>query len=220
MTDFQYRLWSYLITYVDDYGRGSADPELLKGFVFPRRKRTNEADIQKALAELAGMGCINLYNVDGESYFYFPNWGDHQRIQTKKSKFPEPSDVAENEVLQESTVNHGGSPPESNPNPNTNPNSNPKESTASRFAPPSLEDVKAYCSERKNSVDPEQFYNFYASKGWYVGKNKMKDWKACVHTWENREKGKKLTVVSNAPNRAEIERRKKLLAEMGEPAGG
>ncbi len=36
MSDFQFRLWAYLITYVDDYGRGSADPELLKGFVFPR----------------------------------------------------------------------------------------------------------------------------------------------------------------------------------------
>ena len=83
MTDFQFRVWVYLITYVDDYGRGSADPELIKGFVFPRRKRVSESDIEKALAELAGMGCISLYDVDGESYFCFPNWGSHQRIQSK-----------------------------------------------------------------------------------------------------------------------------------------
>lgn len=110
MTDFQFRVWAYLITYVDDYGRGSADPELLKGFVFPRRKRVSESDIEKALADLAGMGCIHLYMVDGESYFCFPNWGDHQRIQTKHSRFPEPPPFAN---PRESTVSHGESPPES-----------------------------------------------------------------------------------------------------------
>lgn len=133
MTDFQFRLWVYLITYVDDYGRGSADPELLKGFVFPRRKRVSESDIQKALAELAGMGCILLYEVDGESYFCFPNWGDHQRIQTKKSKFPAPEEGIE--IHGESrwkTVNGGDAPPESESNPNPNPN--PKESKRARKA--------------------------------------------------------------------------------------
>ena len=109
MTDFQFRVWVYLITYVDDYGRGSADPELVKGFVFPRRKRVSESDIEKTLAELAGMGCISLYDVDGESYFCFPNWGDHQRIQNKKSKYPEPNQGN----LRESTVSYRDSPPES-----------------------------------------------------------------------------------------------------------
>lgn len=109
LTDFQFRVWAYLITYVDDYGRGSADPELLKGFVFPRRKTVSESDIEKALAELAGMGCISLYDVDGESYFCFPNWGDHQRIQTKKSKYPAP----EKADSRFPTVNHGEPPPES-----------------------------------------------------------------------------------------------------------
>lgn len=53
-----------------------------------------------------------------------------------------------------------------------------------RFTPPSLEEVKQYCKERNNSVDPESFVDFYSSKGWMVGKNKMKDWKAAVRTWE------------------------------------
>lgn len=50
--------------------------------------------------------------------------------------------------------------------------------------PPNLEDVVAYCKKRKNKVDPIQFFNFYDSKGWMIGKNKMKNWKAAVHTWE------------------------------------
>ena len=111
MTDFQFRLWVYLLTYVDDYGRGSADPELLKGFVFPRRKGVTEATIEKSLQELANIGSILLYDVDGESYFCFPNWADHQRIQTKKSKFPAPDDG----TLKKVTVSHGESQPESNP---------------------------------------------------------------------------------------------------------
>ena len=53
-----------------------------------------------------------------------------------------------------------------------------------RFVPPSLDDVQKYCIERGNSVNAEAFIDFYESKGWMVGKNKMKDWKAAVRTWE------------------------------------
>ena len=56
-----------------------------------------------------------------------------------------------------------------------------------RFSPPTVEDVRAYCIERQNNVNPEAFVDFYASKGWMVGKNKMRDWKAAVRTWENGE---------------------------------
>ena len=44
--------------------------------------------------------------------------------------------------------------------------------------------VREYCAERKNGVDAQRFIDFYTSKGWMVGKNKMKDWKACVRMWE------------------------------------
>ena len=57
-----------------------------------------------------------------------------------------------------------------------------------RFYPPSLSEVQAYISERGSSVDAQQFVDFYASKGWMVGKNRMKDWKAAVRTWEKRRK--------------------------------
>lgn len=187
MTDFQFRVWVYLITYVDDYGRGSADPELIKGLVFPRRKRLSESDIEKALAELAGMGCISLYDVDGESYFYFPNWGEHQRIQSKKSKYPAP----EFGELRKSTVNHGELPPETKPNrnqiePPLTPHSGGRERKC--FVPPTVEQVREYCAERKNGIDAEAFVSFYASKGWMVGKSPMKDWKAAVGTWERKRK--------------------------------
>ena len=59
-----------------------------------------------------------------------------------------------------------------------------EKSPTSRFIPPTLDEVKNYCDERRNLVNPEHFINFYQSKGWMVGKNKMKDWKAAVRNWE------------------------------------
>ena len=58
------------------------------------------------------------------------------------------------------------------------------------FVPPSLDEVRAYCLERGNGVDPEKFHDFYTSKGWKVGNQSMKDWKAAVRTWEREDRAK------------------------------
>tara|TARA_R100001369_G_scaffold4604_1_gene13165 strand:- start:1324 stop:1944 length:621 start_codon:yes stop_codon:yes gene_type:complete len=58
------------------------------------------------------------------------------------------------------------------------------------FTIPTISEVENYCIERKNTIEAESFINFYDSKGWMVGKNKMKDWRACVRTWEMRDKKK------------------------------
>lgn len=58
------------------------------------------------------------------------------------------------------------------------------------FKKPTLEEVEEYCVERNNNIDAQMFIDFYDSKDWYVGKNKMKDWKACVRTWEKRQNNK------------------------------
>ena len=63
-----------------------------------------------------------------------------------------------------------------------------------RFKKPTLEQVKNYCNERNNNVDPEAFIAFYESKGWMVGSNKMKNWKQSVLTWEKRENKKPQTM--------------------------
>lgn len=63
----------------------------------------------------------------------------------------------------------------------------PKKST--KFIPPTVEEVAAYCRERNNRVDASRFVDFYTTKGWMVGKNKMKDWKSAVRTWERNSSG-------------------------------
>lgn len=68
---------------------------------------------------------------------------------------------------------------------NTNEPINKEREKRQRFAPPTIEEVASYCKERNNSVDPQRFVNYYESNGWMVGRNKMKDWKAAVRTWEN-----------------------------------
>ena len=92
MTDFQFRLWVHLITYVDDYGRGDARPAIIKGSCFPFRDRMTNRDIEKGLADLADAGCVSLYSVDGKPYLHFPNWEQHQRVRSKISKCPAPED--------------------------------------------------------------------------------------------------------------------------------
>ena len=62
-------------------------------------------------------------------------------------------------------------------------------SPSNRFEIPTLEMVTDYCSDRANSVDPEAFIDFYESKGWMIGKNKMKCWKAAMRTWARNQRG-------------------------------
>ena len=62
---------------------------------------------------------------------------------------------------------------------------NPPTGGTGRFQVPTVQEVAAYCSERDNGVIAEKFHAHYQSKGWMVGKNKMKDWKAAVRTWED-----------------------------------
>lgn len=82
------------------------------------------------------------------------------------------------------------------------------------FRKPTFEEVSTYCLERNNGIDPEQFIDYYESKGWVVGKSKMKDWKACVRTWERNRKGKP-TAIKNPNPVSEESPFKKLLREEG-----
>lgn len=55
---------------------------------------------------------------------------------------------------------------------------------SSKFVPPTLAEVEAYCIERKNGINAKKWWNFYSAKGWKIGKEVMKSWKSAVHTWE------------------------------------
>lgn len=63
-----------------------------------------------------------------------------------------------------------------------------KPPTRKRFVPPTVDEVRAYCTEKGYTIDPQRFVDYYTSNGWRVGKNPMKDWKAAVRTWNGKEK--------------------------------
>lgn len=57
-----------------------------------------------------------------------------------------------------------------------------------KFIPPTIDEVRDYCQQRGNGIDPEEFIAHYTSNGWMVGKTRMKDWKSAIITWEKSRK--------------------------------
>lgn len=97
------------------------------------------------------------------------NWGQYQSKETKSTS--------------KSTSTLTNNQPTTNQQLTTNKNVKNVKNEKNNIPPP-LEEVKKYCLERNNGVDYNKWFNFYSSKGWMVGRNKMKDWKASVRTWE------------------------------------
>jgi hypothetical protein len=92
----------------------------------------------------------------------------------------------------------------------------PPPTKTKRFVKPTLEDVRAYCLERQNNVDPESFVDFYESKGWKVGNQPMKDWKAAVRTWERRDNNRPRYKTSDERLREDDARRERMCKEYDE----
>jgi hypothetical protein len=165
LTDFQFRLWIHLITYVDDYGRGDARPAIIRGACFPLRDRVSNKDIEAGICGLADIGCVSLYNVDGRPYLCLPGWDEHQRVRQKVSKYPSPEDAdpiyhnaADGCELPQSAARIQNPNPESriqNPNPE------------SRIQNPNPESRRAQAHED----DFERFWSMYPRK---EGKQKAK----------------------------------------------
>lgn len=190
LTWFEEVLFYRLIVNCDDYGRYDARPAIIRGKLFPLKDVTVK-QVNEAIIKLSTVGIAKLYEVDGRPYLQLCTWADHQSIRAKKSKFPAPDVVHASEIncmqMHADDSKCARNPIQSESNPNPNPNPKESVSRATRFTPPTVEEVAAYCLERKNHVDPQRFVDFYAAKGWMVGKNRMKDWKAAVRTWEQRD---------------------------------
>lgn len=176
-----------LIVNCDDYGRMDARPPILRARLFPLKTLTDK-QVQSAIESLRSAGMIDLYKVDGRSYLQIRQWARHQQIRTKKSKFPAPDvdlqsdDIRCNQMISDAPVIQSESESKSE----SESESARSRKRASPFRPPTPAEVAAYCRERGNTVDAERFCDFYASKGWMIGNQRMKDWRAAVRTWEKR----------------------------------
>ena len=183
LTSFEETVFYRLLVRADDYGRIDARPSFLKSMLFVTKQGITEKNISEAVSKLASIGLVRLYEVDGKSFLLFPKWNLHQRVRNSKEKYPPPQETYDCETSPQVAASCGELPLARALNPNPNPNPNIK----GRFVRPTVEEVKAYCLERGNGIDPAAFVNHYEAKGWKIGKSPMKDWKAAVRTWESRE---------------------------------
>lgn len=122
----------------------------------------------KCLSHLLELGLVRVVKFDGRKRYV------ESTIQFKAD-------------LNESSMQDGTKVQHTNNNEYINNNSLYKKGS-SRFQKPTIEEIRQYCLEKGYNVDAEQFFNFYESKGWVVGKSPMKNWRAAVSTWNKREK--------------------------------
>ena len=124
----------------------------------------------KCLSRLLELGLVRVVKFDGRKRYV------ESTIQFKAD-------------LNESSMQDGIKVPHTDNNEYININNNSLyKKGSSRFQKPTIEEIRQYCLEKGYNVDAEQFFNFYESKGWVVGKSPMKNWRAAVSTWNKREK--------------------------------
>lgn len=212
LTWFEEVVFYRLIVTADDYGCIDGRPVLIKNELFPTRENVTRKSVEDAITKLVAVGLLYQYEVDGKPYLAFPTWEKHQRIRNKHRKYPAPPDSIHLSAncCQTPASCQPESESESNPNPN------PSDS-ARRFTPPTVEQVAAYVRERRSPVDPQEFVDFYASKGWMVGKTPMKDWKAACRNaekWDRWNKAQPQQHPSAPPDPKALERVRKLYGKV------
>lgn len=183
---FEEVLFYRLIVNCDDFGRFDGRTAVIKNRLFPLKDNITLKTVEAALQGLANAGLVTLYMFEGKRFLCLPTWGKYQTQRAVRSKYPAPESAShEDENICKQMISNV--PVFENRESGIDIRESKSESArVPRFSPPSVEDVAAYCQERKNDVNAQGFVDFYASKGWVVGKTPMKDWKAAVRTWERR----------------------------------
>lgn len=140
------------------------------------------SELRTAISHLKSTGELAVKSHAKYSIFTVKNYCQYQSVDIQNS-----SQIADNSHSIDSLLATIEEKKEGKNNKKVDTNVSTK-----KFIPPTVEEVRAYCQERGNKVDPQAFVDFYSSKGWMVGKNKMKDWKAAVRgTWEKNSKQEK-----------------------------
>ena len=145
--------------------------------------------VRMALEVFEQFGMIDIIN----DTIAIPKWDKHQniegmdKIRRQNRERKRRQRERESQLLLDDNMSRDTSRDVTQQNKNKNKDKDKdKEINRGRFTPPTLSEVQDYISEKGYHIDAESFIDFYESKGWMVGKNKMKDWKAAVRTWEKR----------------------------------
>lgn len=188
-----------LWTLADREGRLEDRPKKIKMELFP----ADDIDIDTAISDLGASGFVRRYEVDNVKIIQILNFTKHQKPhhQEKESELPEEPTCEPLRTMER--VNPSDSlnliPDTLNTDTGQQPNAStdadavsvenhdqqkpPKKNGTQRFTKPTKPEIARYCRENNYNVDAIQFFNYYESNGWRVGRNPMKDWKAAVRTW-------------------------------------
>jgi len=151
----------------DREGRLKWKPKTLKFRYLPG----DSVNIEKLCGELEAEKMIATYSVDNIDYCEIPSFRSHQVINNREKESELPSRDSDASTTRESGRKEGKEGKEGK--------------GITRFTPPTQEDVYQYMTEKgySSQIEAEKFFDYYSSKGWLVGKSKMKDWKASVRNW-------------------------------------
>lgn len=184
-----------LLSFPDDWNFS------IKGLAY--KLNLKDRTVMRLIKELKSAGYITQRKVKNEQgQFITYEWDIYDLPELNENRTSVKPNFSETELRQNRTSakpNFGESVPILNTNNNkelniTNDSLEQKTNgtPSIKFKPPTVEEVRSYCEERKNGIDPEYFCDFYTSKGWKIGKNSMKDWKAAVRTFEKRNRPKSI----------------------------
>ena len=171
-----------LFNFADDNGNLDRSSKQIKMKIFP----ADTIDCEPLVLDLIAHGVLIEYSVNGKKYLHIKGFKKHQVInRPSKTSIPEPESETTHGGLSEDSVTEGNGR-EGNGKEGDIGDNSPK---SKRFTPPTIEQVREYCDERNNGIDPARFVNHYQASGWKRGKSgtPIKDWKACVRYWEQNQ---------------------------------
>ena len=175
-----------MFSQADDEGRGRANPLYLKSVLFPYNGKIRTAEVGKALREIAEHMSVVFYRNEEKEYYMLTHWKGFQVInKPTPSKLPLPEDYGSAVAGIPSNKKE-----ENEKRIRTEEKGMPGGALSPMFCCPDRKEVRQFAEERGSSINPEQFYDFYESKGWMVGNEKMRDWKAAFRNWERRQREK------------------------------
>lgn len=208
---FEEVLFYRLIVACDDFGRYDGRPAIIKNRLFPLKESLTLKQVTSGLKTLASVGLVAMYEYDGKPFLHLPSWDDHQTRRASKSKYPDPADSTCKQMIS------GESECSASAHVFDNRIRNSYSGIESGNARPTVEDVRNYCQERKNSIDPQHFVDYYEQQGWKLSNgNPLKDWKAAIRNWERRDQDKKprnYTGDHSRPDKRTITAMQQLLEE-------
>ncbi len=169
-----------MLNFADDNGNMERSSKQIKMRVFP----ADNVDCEELLQELITHGVVNEYSVIGKKYLHIKGFRKHQVInRPSKTNIPLHDSVSTHGVGNEDSMTE-----EEGKGKEGKENNKKKNSPSGSFSKPTPAEIQDYCDERKNNLSGENIFDHYEANGWMRGKSKVKDWKACVRTWEKNNK--------------------------------